>query len=120
MFAKRHAVLAAALLAAAPVDAATPQAQQEIEHLLAFVADSNCQFIRNGKRYGPTQARDHLAKKLAAVADRIASAEDFVRHIASASSVTGEPYRVHCPGTPIELSVHWLGKELQRRRAETK
>ena len=113
-------LLAMTLLSAAGICPADTQSEREIQHLLQFTAKSDCQFIRNGKSYGPAQAREHLAKKYAAVQNRIRSAEDFIRYIASESSITKEPYRVQCPGAQATPSGPWLTLELRRLRKEEK
>jgi|KBSSwiStaDraftv2_1062776.scaffolds.fasta_scaffold173058_2 hypothetical protein len=100
----------------APVQADPNAAQQaEIDHLLAFVGTSQCAFIRNGTSYPPAEAREHLSGKLKYAKARISTAEEFIRHLATESSMSGEPYRVKCDGKVIPAGV-WLADELQRFR----
>jgi len=87
----------------------------EIDHLLAFVGTSQCAFIRNGTSYPPAEAREHLSGKLKYAKARISTAEEFIRHLATESSMSGEPYRVKCDGKVIPAGV-WLADELQRFR----
>ena len=100
--------------AAAPSTAA----QTEIEHLLAFVANSGCQFNRNGTWYPAREASTHLAKKERYLEDRgqIASPEDFIAKAATKSSMTGKPYTVRCGSEPAIASDEWLMAELRRFR----
>ena len=117
MIARRALVAASATLAVALSHAvcAAPPAQDEIDHLLNFVAASSCRFVRNGTEYRPEQAREHLAAKYRYVASRIPTAEDFIKNLATQSSSTGEPYHVKC-GTTDALSATWLADELKRYR----
>ena len=93
-------------------------ARAEIEHLLAFVAKSGCQFDRNGTWYPAPEASAHLAEKERYLAERgrIASAEDFIAKAATKSSMTGKPYTVRCGSEPAIASDEWLMAELRRFR----
>ncbi|HEY5862424.1 MAG TPA: DUF5329 domain-containing protein [Casimicrobiaceae bacterium] len=116
--ARRVFAVAATFLAlahAAHADPA-PAAQAEIDHLLAFVAASSCSFIRSGKPYPAAEARDHLAGKFQYAKSRISTADQFIRYIASESSMTREPYKVKCGASEMPAGV-WLTAELQRYRA---
>jgi hypothetical protein len=95
-----------------------PTAQVEISFLLGFVDGSACQFYRNGSWYAASAAQAHLRDKYLAMAarDLIASAEEFIEKAATKSSLTGEAYAVHCPGTEITASGPWLRAELARLR----
>jgi len=90
-------------------------AQREIDHLLEFVAGSSCTFVRNGADYPAQKAGEHLAAKFRYAASRITTAEDFIRDLASRSSVSGDSYRVKCGKFDIPAGV-WLTQELQRYR----
>jgi len=100
--------------------AATPSAaaRAEIEHLLAFIAKSGCQFNRNGTWYPAPEASAHLASKERYLEDRgqIASPEDFIAKAATKSSMTGKPYTVRCGAEPAIASDGWLMAELVRFR----
>jgi hypothetical protein len=105
-----------ALMCAPPLAAApTPVAQREIDHLLEFVARSPCTFIRNGAEHRAPDARDHLAEKFRYARGRISTAEEFIRGVATGSSVSGEPYRVRCGSSEFPAAV-WLTDELRRFR----
>ncbi|HEY7787341.1 MAG TPA: DUF5329 domain-containing protein [Casimicrobiaceae bacterium] len=99
----------------AAIAAEPSQSQDEIHHLLQYVAGSSCTFIRNGSEYPPDKARDHLAGKYAFVGSRISTAEDFIKYLATQSSMSGEPYHVRCGKTEL-LSGAWLTDELNRYR----
>jgi hypothetical protein len=116
----RSALLAAAAMATLGLSqaaAATPEtaAKAEIEHLLEFVGTSSCVFVRNGTEYPADKAREHLAGKYRFVGSRIGSAEEFIKYLATGSSMSGEPYHVKC-GKTDALSGAWLADELQRYR----
>ncbi|HET9668556.1 MAG TPA: DUF5329 domain-containing protein [Casimicrobiaceae bacterium] len=88
---------------------------EEIDHLLQYVAASHCTFVRNGSEYAADQARDHLVDKYRFAGSRIATAEQFIEYLATKSSLSGQPYHVHC-GKQDELSAAWLAAELRRYR----
>lgn len=108
-------------LAAGPLQAAPDaRAQREIDALLAFVASSDCTFVRGGTSYPGPEASKHLARKLGSARSMISTADAFVDHVASASSMTGEPYRVRCRGRE-RTARDWLREELARlRRADAR
>ena len=87
----------------------------EIEHLLDFVGNSGCIFERNGTSYDSVEARAHIQKKYAYIKDRVETAEDFIRHAASQSSMSGNKYHATCNGQTLS-SEEWLNIELQRFR----
>lgn len=111
-------VAAALGLAASTSSAAATEsaAKDEISHLLQFVASSSCTFVRNGTEYPPDKARDHLETKYKFVGSRISTADEFIKYLATGSSISGEPYHVHC-GKTDALSGAWLVAELNRYRA---
>jgi hypothetical protein len=90
-------------------------AKGEIDHLLNFVAASSCTFIRNGTEYPADKARDHLASKYQFAGSRISTAEEFIKYLATESSMSGERYHVRC-GKSEALTGVWLTDELTRFR----
>ena len=110
------AALAATLAFALSTAAfAETTAQREIDHLLTFVATSSCTFVRNGTEYPPDKARDHLASKYQFAGSKITTAEEFIKYLATESSMSGELYHVKC-GKTDALSGVWLTDELKRFR----
>ena len=89
--------------------------QEEVSHLLDYIAQSSCTFIRNDKVYDGAQARDHINRKYKHVKNRISSAEQFISYAASRSSMTGKPYQVTCGETTMPSRV-WLDEELRNHR----
>lgn len=91
--------------------------ETEIGHLLQFIEDSGCIFVRNNKEYTSKEARDHIQKKYGHVKRRIKTAEKFIKYIATKSSMSGKLYKVHCKDKEL-LSGEWLNAELTRYRKE--
>ena len=83
----------------------------EINHLLEYIAQSDCTFIRNGEEHGGLEARDHLAGKYNYVKWRVKKTEDFISKIASRSSLSGDIYKVRCEEKE-ETTEQWLFDEL--------
>jgi hypothetical protein len=104
---------------AAPTTAAPVPARDEIASLLDHLSQSRCQFERNGRWHGADEARAHLERKLRHLRKRIArpSAEQFIAHAATGSSLSGKPYQVRCPSAVATASADWFGAELRRLRA---
>jgi hypothetical protein len=110
------AALAATLvLALSSAASAETSAKGEIDHLLNFVATSSCTFVRNGTEYPPDKARDHLASKYQFAGSKITTAEEFIKYLATESSMSGELYHVKCGKTDVLTGV-WLTEELTRFR----
>ena len=112
---KHHAVTAGLLLWATSLPVVADSIQ-EIAHLLTFVADSGCTYVRNGKQYDATEAREHIERKYDYIRERISTTEQFIQYAATESSMSGQPYSVICSGQE-EPSADWLNRELARYRA---
>ena len=89
-----------------------PTIPPTIYHLLEYVEDSNCVFIRNDKEYNSRKAAEHLKAKYDYFMSRIKTPEDFIELAGSKSSLSGKPYWVRCAGQSPTLSANWLMKEL--------
>jgi hypothetical protein len=92
------------------------QMQLEINHLIDYVQDSGCTFIRNGKEHTPEEAAQHILKKYDHFKDKITSTEAFIAFCATKSILTNQPYKMRCPGQNIVESQDWLLMELRRFR----
>jgi hypothetical protein len=108
------------LLALAPHSAGATPGEGEVDQLIAYVDQSTCTFIRNGSKGNSHAAAAHLRQKYRYAQGRVETAEQFIDHIASGSSLTGKPYLVECPGQQREQSAAWLRKELARLRASAR
>jgi hypothetical protein len=106
------------LLALACSARAAPEsvAEAEIQYLLAFVAGSHCDFIRNGTSHDSAEAADHLRLKYSRGRKYAGSAEQFIDRLASESSWTGKPYTVNCGGR-TEPARDWLRRALADYRS---
>lgn len=90
--------------------------QYEINHLLNFVASTDCKYERNGTMHNGKEALAHINKKYKYYADDIKSTEDFIKYSATKSKISGKYYKIHCGDmTPIK-SQNWLLKELKNFR----
>jgi hypothetical protein len=96
-----------------------PTTQREVTQLLDFVAQSDCQFNRNGTWYDAKKARVHLQEKYDYLDHRgkITNAESFIELAASKSSMSGKAYQVRCGNGPVRPSATWLSEELKHLRA---
>jgi hypothetical protein len=88
----------------------------EVAFLLDWVRTSDCTFIRNGDNHPASKAAEHLAMKYSRGRRWIDSAEDFIARVGTGSSLSGAPYRVHCPGQPEQYSAAWLMDALVAHR----
>lgn len=90
--------------------------QQEIDHLLKFVAMTDCHYIRNGSEYNGKEAVNHIKRKYDYFKDEIDSTEKFIELSASKSTMSGKYYMVKCDGKPKIRSQQWLLRELGKYR----
>ena len=116
-------VVIAIVLAATMVLAEDTRPQENtdetIAYLLAFVAKSDCAFIRNGQSYTDKQASNHMQEKGRYFKDQIVTPEDFIRLAASESLVTGQPYMVRTKEGKELRCDEWL-KEVLKEYRKTK
>ena len=112
--------LAFALLAPPPARAdPAPAAQREIDHLLAYLDGSGCEFQRNGQWHDAHAAREHIETKYKYLLQRnmVQGTDDFIVNAATSSSMGGGAYKVRCSGV-IQPSGDWLRAELARLRKQ--
>jgi hypothetical protein len=88
----------------------------EINHLLNFVASTDCKYERNGTMHDGTEAVKHINKKYSYYIDDINSAEDFIKFSATKSKMSGEYYKIHCSNMASVKSKNWLLTELAKYR----
>ena len=99
-----------------PVLAAADVTETEVEYLVSAVGESNCTFIRNGKRHSAEDAEDHLRMKYRRGKRYAPTAEKFIERLASASSMSKKPYYIECEGQEAVLSGDWLMARLSDYR----
>jgi hypothetical protein len=108
---------------AQPVVAPLPaRTQAEIDHLFDYIAQSSCQFNRNGSWHDMVAAKAHVNTKYEYLKERgkIDSTESFIDNAASKSSFSGKNYLVQCSGAEAVPSAAWLKAELARFRQQRK
>jgi len=98
---------------ALPAIAGDEQLQSGIDHLITYIQNSNCKFIRNGKAHTPDEALKPILKKYDHFKAKIKTAEDFIDLCATKSILSHQPYKIGCPGQEWVESKHWLLKELK-------
>jgi len=115
LFLRHH--IAFLLIAATVLIPIESQADAEIEikHIIEYIENSKCTFIRNGKEYNTKEALVHILNKYEYTKRWIKSAEDFIKYTATKSSMSGRLYTVRCDGREI-LCAEWLSEELNRFR----
>ena len=108
----------AALLAFPAAAQPSRSAADEIQYLLAAMERSGCEFQRNSSWHSAAEARAHLGRKLVEVEKKqpIRNASEFIDAIATRSSISGEPYRVRCPGAEPLPSATWFRQTLEQYR----
>lgn len=90
--------------------------EQEVQHLLNYVENTDCIYERNGDKHTGKEAVGHIKKKYDYYFDDVETAEDFIKLSATKSTMSGRKYKVHCKGRPSIDSQTWLLQELQRFR----
>jgi len=91
--------------------AGSANTESEVQHLLRFIENSNCIFIRNNDEHTSKKAKSHIEKKYNYYKSKISSAEDFIKYSATKSSMSGKFYKVRCNGNE-QTSSQWLLDEL--------
>ncbi len=81
--------------------------QTAIEYLLAQVANSELEFVRNGKTHAGPDAAKHMRRKYEHYADRIHSPEDFIELAATKSILSDKKYQVR-DGDAVIPTAEWL------------
>lgn len=94
--------------------------QDEINHLLSFVASTDCQYERNGTLHNGAEAVAHINKKYEYYLDDIESSEDFIKYSATKSKMSGKYYIIHCGDKAAVKSKDWLLTELTLYRTSKK
>jgi hypothetical protein len=107
-----------ALTCAAGAAAETmPQSESTatIEYLLASVAGSELQFVRNGKSHSGAEAVKHMRRKYEHFEDRIHSPEEFIELAATKSILSGKAYTVRSDDGEIPTA-EWMQTLLAKYR----
>ena len=107
-------VLIAGLVATARGDS---DADTEIHALIQAVAESECEFSRNGSVYSAEAAAEHLELKYSRGKRYADSAEAFIDRLARKNSWRGEPYQLICDGE-AQPAGDWLTIRLEALRSQ--
>jgi hypothetical protein len=110
-------VLVLMILLTGPIAAAFADtaADTEIRALIQAVAESGCEFNRNGSVHSAEAAADHLELKYSRGKRYAHSAEAFIERLASKSSWSGKPYQMVCDGEE-QPAGDWLTATLEEFR----
>jgi len=92
--------------------------QTEIDHLLAFLENSECQYERNGKIHTGKDTLNHVKKKNKYFKNKIDSTEKFIEYSATKSTMSGKYYMVLCKDSPKVKTQDWLLQELKNYRSK--
>jgi len=92
------------------------QMQSEIDHLIKYIQNSSCKFIRNGKAHRPEAALEHILKKYDHFKAKIKTTEAFIDFCATKSLLSNQSYQISCPEQEWVESRYWLRKELNKFR----
>lgn len=107
-----------------PALVAADMTEEEVEYLVSTIGESDCTFIRNGKRHSAEDAEDHLRMKYRRGKRHAPTAEKFIERLASASSMSKKTYYIECDGKEAVPSGDWLLARLDEyrgnRRAQTR
>ena len=113
---KNVALLLGILSGVLPVMLYAGNLQQEIDHLLVFVGNSECRFERNGKSYAGKEAAEHIGEKYAYFESEFDSAERFIELTATKSTLSGKYYMILCGDNEKIKSKDWMLQELKTYR----
>lgn len=113
-------ILLAGVIALVPLIAGARPAeqQQRIDYLISDIEhlDGGAVFIRNGKEYDAKAAADHLRLKLRGAGEAVQTAEDFIARCATASSMSGQKYRIRLGSGKEMDSADYLKERLAAYR----
>jgi uncharacterized protein YlzI (FlbEa/FlbD family) len=108
-----HLLLLLFLSFFAPVQAYAMNEEEKITMLIESIKDTpdGTHFIRNGMAYSVTDAVSHLNLKHSKTKSRVKTAEEFIKHVASGSSVSGKEYLIRYPdGTTVIAAAFFMEK----------
>lgn len=91
-----------------------------IDALLLAMEESGMTFIRNGTDYGGAEAASHLRRKLRAAGERVQTAEQFVEHLGSRSSMSGRAYQVRTKDGVTVDAGEWMRAQLANAPATSR
>jgi hypothetical protein len=112
----RVIVAVALLVCLLPPGARADDIPAEIEYLLTTIGNSDCTFIRNGKRHDARDAEAHLRMKYRRGKRYAPTSEKFIERLASKSSLSNKPYYIECKSEERMAFGPWLMQRLKELR----
>lgn len=94
--------------------------RDEIERLLSRIRAASVVFLRDDQELTPDVFAAHLREKTTAIGRGRLATDDFITHIASRSSTTGNPYRLKLADGQIIETEGWLRDQLALMRSTSK
>jgi hypothetical protein len=91
--------------------------QETIDYLVEYVRSSDVVFIRNDKEHSPEDAASHMLKKYKYAKRKVKAPEDFIKHCATKSTMSGKPYHVRLASGRTITSAEWLLSALEDYRS---
>ena len=91
--------------------------KHSIQTLIRAVAESECEFNRNGSLHSAETAAEHLELKYSRGKRYTESAEAFIYRLARKSSWSGEPYQLICD-CETQPAGDWLAMRLEGLRSQ--
>ncbi|MEQ8350386.1 MAG: DUF5329 family protein [Leptospiraceae bacterium] len=92
--------------------------QQKINLLYQEIRTTRAIFIRNGIEYDAEKAVSHLKRKHDYAGDKIKTARQFIKYLATESSMTGIAYKIKFPDGKVVESGPYLLQVLKRIESE--
>jgi len=86
--------------------------QEKIERLIRSAEVSGYIFIRNDTEYTSREAASYMKIKLSRAGNRIKTADQFIKDLATRSSMTGRPYMVKLSNGKTLPLADWLRRKL--------
>ena len=115
----RVIIACALLIFMLPPGARADEVSAEIDYLMLTVGNSDCIFIRNGKRHDAQKAEAHLRGKYRRGKRHAPTSEKFIENLASKSSMSGKPYLIQCESDHQIAFGLWLTQLLNEYRASS-
>lgn len=103
-----------------PVQAYALSEEEKVTALIESVRNTpeGTRFIRNGKAYDVADAVSHLNLKYSKAKSKVKTAEDFIKHVASTSSLSGEAYLIRYPDASTVTAAVFFTERLRKLESE--
>jgi hypothetical protein len=89
--------------------------KEKIESLIKHIGSlKDVKFVRNGTAYSSDNAAEFLRRKWETSTAKVKTAKDFIEHVATMSSTTGQPYLIRFKDGKEMKSSEYLRGELEK------